>query len=391
MKKIEVDREAALERFLHLTAIPGKSCDEKAVSEAIERLLIDSGCKPEWITRDDAHTRTRQQGNSGNLLVRLPGNGNGPLTMLSAHMDTVPICVGSQPVVRGDEVHSSADTGLGADDRGGCGAILTAVAERLAKGDEHFPPALIAFLIQEEIGLEGAKNLDVEKIGAIDRAFNFDGSHPEKMVIGAIGGERISIRLKGIPAHAGVAPETGASTIVMASRAIASLESRGWLGKVENEFGVGTANVGVIRGGDATNVVTPELELKAEARSHDAEMRTRIVTEMREAFETAAAEVCNIAGECGSCEFESRVDYEAFRLPDDHPSIAAAEKVLREMGREPVRIIGNGGLDANWLFVHGIPAVTLGCGQRNIHTADERLDIEDYLGACQFATRVITE
>jgi tripeptide aminopeptidase len=47
-------------------------------------------------------------------------------------------------------------------------------------------------------------------------------------------------------------------------------------------------------------------------------------------------------------------------------------------------------LDANWLFRHGIPAVTLGCGQQNIHTIDERLSIADYLDACRLALRLIS-
>ena len=61
------------------------------------------------------------------------------------------------------------------------------------------------------------------------------------------------------------------------------------------------------------------------------------------------------------------------------------------IGREPFQEISNGGLDANWLFLHGIAAVTIGCGQRDIHTADETLDIADYLDACRIATWLITD
>ncbi|GAG09838.1 unnamed protein product, partial [marine sediment metagenome] len=81
----------------------------------------------------------------------------------------------------------------------------------------------------------------------------------------------------------------------------------------------------------------------------------------------------------------------SFRLPDDHPSIAAAENAVRQIGREPYAQVSNGGLDANWLSRHGIDAVTMGCGQRNIHTADERLVISDYIDACRIATWLITD
>lgn len=387
----EVDSEAALARFLALAPIPGKSGDEAAVASKIIEILLDAGLSQAQICFDGAETRTPLPGNCGNLIVTLAGGISGPRTLLSAHMDTVPICVGSQPFVDGDVVRSRAPTGLGADDRSGCCAILTAICERLRLGDHHFPPAVVSFLVQEEIGLQGAHHLDVDRIGQVDRAFNFDGGVVEKLTIGAIGGERMTIQLTGIPSHAGVAPEKGASAIVMAACAIHDLHARGWLGRVEQDGKFGTANVGVIQGGEATNVITPELHLRAEARSHDAGMRTRIVAEIRAAFEAAAAAVTNDEGDSGAVDFQSHVDYEAFRLPDEHPSIVAAANAIRAIGRDPYGEVSNGGVDANWLFRHGIEAVTLGCGQRNIHTANETLVIADYLDACRVATGLIAE
>lgn len=393
--KIEVDADAALARFLELTQIPGISGKEADVAAAIVSHLKQAGVADSQIHFDDAHRKTALAGNCGNLIVtlpggKLPGGKPGPRTMLSAHMDTVPICVGSNPVVDGDQVISDSDTGLGADDRAGCAAILTAVLERLAAGDQHFPPAVICFLIQEEIGLQGARTIDVGAIGQVDQAFNFDGGAIEKLTNGAIGGERITIKLTGVPAHAGAAPEQGASAIVMAARAIADLDARGWLGKIDNEHGAGTANVGVIHGGEATNVITPEVTLRAEARSHDAKMRSRIVSEMRDAFERAAAAVQTESGIAGTVQVDAHVDYDSFLLEPDHPSILVAQSALQAIGRTPFVQVANGGLDANWLYRHGIEAVTLGCGQQSIHTANETLMIPDYLDACRVATALIT-
>jgi tripeptide aminopeptidase len=56
-----------------------------------------------------------------------------------------------------------------------------------------------------------------------------------------------------------------------------------------------------------------------------------------------------------------------------------------------VRAISNGGLDANWMMVHGIPTVTLGCGQMHIHTTSECLDVSAFEHACQIALRLATE
>ncbi len=390
MAHVEVNHSEALQRFLALTAIPGKSGEELGVAQRIVGYLEAAGVRPDQIHFDGAETRALGGGNCGNLIVKLPGNGRGPVTLLSAHMDTVPICVGSQPAVAGERVHSSIETGLGADDRSGCAAVLTAAIERLRRGDENFSPAVLGFFVQEEIGLVGARHLDVTAVGKVDRAFNFDGGSVEKITIGAIGGQRMTIRVLGYPAHAGVAPQEGASATVMAAHAISELARGGWLGRIEKPQGVGTANVGVIVGGDATNVITPRVDLKAEARSHDSEMRERIVAEIRQAFESAAASVKTADGRAGRIEFESRVDYDSFRLSEDHPSVAAAESALRALGREPYQEVSNGGLDANWLYLHGIEAVTLGCGQRNIHTADEWLDLPEFRTACELATRLIS-
>jgi tripeptide aminopeptidase len=59
------------------------------------------------------------------------------------------------------------------------------------------------------------------------------------------------------------------------------------------------------------------------------------------------------------------------------------------LGKTPEVGVTNGGIDANWLVLHGIPTVTLGCGQRNVHTNKEELDIADYLAAIKIAKRVL--
>jgi tripeptide aminopeptidase len=42
------------------------------------------------------------------------------------------------------------------------------------------------------------------------------------------------------------------------------------------------------------------------------------------------------------------------------------------------------------MAVHGIPTVTLGCGQVSAHTVSERLDIAAFHQACKVALRLAT-
>jgi tripeptide aminopeptidase len=375
---------------LDLLAIPGKSGEERDIAERICSWLKEAGCPRSAFSFDDAHTKTPLKGNVGNLIVQLPGTLPGPRRLLMAHMDTVPVCVGTKPVVSGRFVKSgNPATGLGADDRAGCAVVLSTALEILEKKLPH-PPLTFFFAIQEEVGLYGARFAKAAALGRPKLAFNFDGGAVEKITVGATGGYRLDIAIEGIPSHAGVAPEKGVSAIAIASLAIASLVEDGWHGLVEKGGKRGTSNVGVIQAGAATNVVAESAALRAEARGHDPAFRERIVKAIEKAFAAAAKKVKSVDGKKGKVTFTGRLDYEAFRLADDEPCVAAAVAAVEAIGKTPRMEISNGGLDANWMAANGIPTVTLGCGQMEIHTTKEQLDLEAFEAACTVALQLAT-
>jgi tripeptide aminopeptidase len=339
---------------------------------------------------DNAHRRSPFKGQVGNLMLKLPGTLRGTRRMLSAHVDTVPICVGSRPVRKGTYVvNANKKSGLGGDDRAGAAVVLIAAMEILRRKLPH-PPLTFLWTIQEEVGLYGARCVRLSKLSKPKLAFNFDGGAPAVLKVGATGGYRMTIEIEGLASHAGNRPEEGVSAIAIASLAIADLVRGGWHGLIEKDGQRGTSNVGVIHGGEATNVVTDLVRLRAEARSHDPKFRERIVAEIDAAFQRAAAEVRNTAGKCGSVRIDGRLDYEAFRLAPDEPCVVAAVKAIEAEGKQAEQAVTNGGLDANWLTAHGIPTVTFGCGQRNIHTTAEELDIAEFQQARQIALRLAT-
>ena len=245
---------------------------------------------------DTAHQRTPTPGEVGNLILKLPGTLRAPRRLLMAHLDTVPVCLGSTPTVDGDFVRSAdPKTGLGADDRAGATAILSAALAILRHNLPH-PPLTFFWPIQEEIGLHGARHADVKLLGNPKLAFNWDGGAPEKLTVGATGGYRMQIDIAGLASHAGTAPELGVSAIGIAAIAIARLQTEGWHGQIVKGKRRGTSNVGVIQGGAATNVVTDRVQLKAEARSHDPKFRKQIVATIERAFHDAAKQVRSLYG-----------------------------------------------------------------------------------------------
>ena len=79
------------------------------------------------------------------------------------------------------------------------------------------------------------------------------------------------------------------------------------------------------------------------------------------------------------------------RSPANPTAVGRALGVAFEaLGIAPNLVFSNGGLDANWLTAHGLPTVTMGCGQNGIHTVKESLFVPDYLAACRVAVRLAT-
>ena len=382
--------QRALRFVTELMAIPGKSGEEADVADYVRRHVIEAGLAASAIEHDTAHRRTRLPGQIGNLIIKLPGTQRAPRRLLTAHLDTVPICVGSVPVRDGERMRSkNPATGLGADNRAGTAVLLVTLLELLERKLPH-PPLTFCWFVQEEIGLEGSRHVSKTQLGRPALAFNWDGSSPYKITIGATSGYRFEISIEGIASHAGVAPEKGVSAIAIAALAIADLVRGGWHGRVEQDGQRGTSNVGVISGGDATNVVTDRVLVRAEARSHDPQFRERMVQQIEGAFRAAAANLTNIDGKSGQVQIAGRLDYESFLLQPDEPCVQEACAAVESLGRQPELAISNGGLDANWTTRHGIPTVTLGTGQVNAHMTSEALDIPQFEDACRIALRIAT-
>jgi tripeptide aminopeptidase len=307
-----------------------------------------------------------------------------------AHIDTVPLCVGSQPQRQGKYVETiNPHSGLGADNRSGVGAILTAALEILDRGLPH-PPLTFLFTVQEELGLYGARFCNPRQLGYPKLAWNWDGRGPHRITLAATGGDTIDIKVHGIASHAGGAPECGVSAIAIAASAIHQLVQAGWHGDIQRGPRHGTCNLGMIKGGDATNVVTDFVHIRGECRSYHPALRATIVRNIRRAFEAASGSLRNDKGETGRVEIQSNLDYEAFQLDPTHASVTTAQAAIESIGMTPELLTTNSALDANWMNYHGIPTATLGAGQIWGHSTKECMDIEQYEHACRIALRLAT-
>jgi tripeptide aminopeptidase len=390
-----VDVDYATDMLIRLLAIDSVTGFEAAIGAAIVDELKKVGVPASAIRYDTVHQRIKLPTEVGNLIVDLPGTKPGPRLLFSTHMDTVPLCKGAKPRREGGRIVSDGTTALGGDNGTGC-AVLIALAKTLIDHKLPHPPITMLFTVREESGLHGARELDPKDLGGATMGFNVDSTHAALLTIGAVGQQNWEVTIKGKAAHAGVAPERGISSTLVASVGLTEAHRAGWFGKVVQPEGKGSSNVGIFGGkdgkpaGDATNVVTDYVHLVGEARSTDAAFAVKITEAFEAAFNKAKGEVKDADGNMAEVTFQTRTAYPPFLMSEDDPAVQRAKKAAKAMGLEPVTMVSAGGLDANWLVKHGVPTVTFGAGQAEIHTVNEYVVIPEFAQGCRLAVAIAT-
>ncbi len=392
---IPLDVAAAEEHLMRFLSVEGVTGHEANIAAAVSDALKAIGVPPSAIRFDDANTRIPLPTETGNLIVDLPGTRSGPKLLFSTHLDTVPLCAGAKPRKEGDRIVSDGTTALGGDARTGV-ALLVVLAETLIKHKLPHPPITLLFTVREESGLHGARELNPADLGGPVMCVNVDGQLASDLIIGAVGQENWEVEIEGRASHAGVAPEQGISATLVGAIGLTEARQAGWFGKVVKPDGRGTSNVGIFGGkdgkpaGDATNVVTDYAFIKGEARSSEATFATKIAKGYEDAFAKAQADVKDHNGETAKVKFSHKTSYPPFELAKDAAVVKRATKALEALGIEPNLLFSNGGLDANWLDKHGIPTVTIGAGQAEIHTIKEYVNLAEYEKGCRLGVLMAT-
>ena len=314
-------------------------------------------------------------GDTGNLIATLQGNTDIEPLLFCCHMDTVLPCANIQPVITDGVIRSDGATILGGDDKAGIAAIF----EGLRRIQERALPhglLQIVFTICEEVGMHGAKGLDYSKIKAT-RVFVFDAEGPVgQIVVQGPAKDTLTALIQGRTAHAGLNPERGINAIQVAARAIDRMR----LLRVDT---VTTANIGTIRGGSATNIVTDQVELTAEARSLVNEKLDIQSAHMKTCFELAATEFGAVA------KVDIQRSYAAFKLTESDPVVRQCMDAMASLGLTPELVATGGGSDCNIFNALGMTAVDLAVGMTDVHTKQESIKIADLEAAARLVEAII--
>jgi tripeptide aminopeptidase len=288
-------------------------------------------------------------------------------------MDNVVPCRGVQPKVTDGVVSSDGTTVLGGDDKAGISAILEALDS--TKGRRNLAPEVL-FTVQEEKGLQGAKALDSSRFRSRRALVMDSGEKPGSISIGGPAQNHIDVVVIGRAAHAGVCPENGLSAIAVASQAIAKMKQ----GRIDFET---TANVGVIRGGMATNIVPERVEVLSEARSRNEAKLEAQTQHMVDCWQEAAA----AAG--AKVEIKVERTYPSFRVAEDDSLVLMLAEAARRIGLEARTHVAGGGTDGHHLCHKGITAVALGTGTRDVHSTAETIAVADLERAAEWVEAVL--
>jgi len=363
-----INKTRLVDTFLELVKVNSPSFKEREIGELLWEMLKKAGCTVEFQEYDG----------SFNIIALKAGTKPGiPPLILSGHMDTIEPTEGITLSNENGVIRTTGKTVLGADDKSALAEILEAL---MVLGERDLPHGdlEIVFSSAEEKGLCGAKNLDFSKLRGT-HALVLDSSGPVgSLVFAAPTHITYEMKITGKAAHAGIEPEKGISAIRTAAKIISRVPD----GRIDDET---TANIGVINGGTATNVVPKETIVRGEIRSHNKETLKRIRSDIFDHARRAAKE------DRAQMEISEGEEYRSFRIEEDEPFLSFMKGVFRDCGIEPSLIKSGGGSDANVFHDKGIMAVNLSTGMQGAHSTEEFIETKDLVNGCLVVLTAVSE
>jgi tripeptide aminopeptidase len=346
------------ELFVELARIPSPPGHERAVAERVRVHLAQLG-----LTVEEDASASVTGSDVGNLYACLEPTATGRPILLCAHLDTVPPEGEIDPVIADGVIANRRRTILGADDKAAVAVMLDAVRRIVLDRIPHGGIELV-FTTREEQGLQGARAFDAGRLRA-QLGYVYDQASPiGDVILSSVWGELVQATFHGRAAHAGMYPRQGRSAIAAAAMAISEMR----LGAIDDAT---SANVGLIEGGSAANVVPASCAIVAEVRSRDHAAFAAVTEEMLAALRRGAQHHgCTV-------DIATTRLADGYRFGQEDAPVRLAAEALRRCGVKPRFIHSGGGSDANVFNERGLPCVNLANGMVDIHTSDERVAIAD--------------
>lgn len=268
-------------------------------------------------------------------------------------------------VVGHDLVTTDGTTLLGADDKAGIAAMMTAAAELMRSPKPPHAAVRLCFTCDEEIG-RGADKLDLAKLNAVC-GYTLDGGGTGEIDGETFSADQAIVTVTGVNTH----PSIGKNSMVNAVRILSTFLARlpwqgispettdkrqGFIHPYHIEGGVASCTARII----LRDFDTPKL-------TEYAQLLEQVAEPLRQEFPRATIRI------------EIRRQYRNFRdgLGKEPRAIPKAEAAMRAVGLEPKFSIIRGGTDGSLLTEKGLPTPNLSTGQHNPHSPLEWASVNE--------------
>ncbi|MBU0908790.1 MAG: M20/M25/M40 family metallo-hydrolase [Proteobacteria bacterium] len=367
--------------FTTLCEIDSPSRGESKLSCYLQDLFHDLGA--DIVFEDNSSLVTGSD--CGNFVARFSGSRNDvDPVFFNCHLDVIKPCLGVKVRKINDIFYSSGDTVLGADDKAGI-AILIEVIIAIVLANIPFVPVEFVFTTCEEIGLLGAKAFDPSLLVA-KYGYSLDSTGIDNVIVGAPASYGISAEIHGLASHAGLRPQHGINAIQLAAHAVSRLP----LGQIDSET---TANIGLIAGGTATNIIPDYVRVAGEVRSHNLSKLFSTIDLFKNTFQDVVSswrDPHNLITSRPSLVFAFPEQYPLMKLEAASLPVVRAQQAASCLSRSVRFIQAGGGSDANFFNACGLPTAILGIGMENVHSVSENIKLADMLRTAELVYSLLT-
>ncbi len=320
-------------------------------------------------------------------IERIAAEGVGEHLLIRAFPDDKPpvLLLGHTDTVHPTGAKLQNPTRIDGDRFYGCGIfdmkaniilMLEALRFFAEMGSRPSRPVTILLSCDEEVGSYTGRPLVEREASKAEVCFVIEPSASGRVKTGRKGTGMFTVKAHGIPAHAGLEPEKGASAILELSKQIERIYALNDLSKGT------TVNVCTVKGGTTTNVIPENAECSIDARFSTIEEAVRIESEIRNLNSFDKRVSLEILGGVNRPPME-RTDAVVSLY---HKAKQAAASFDYELGETQV----GGASDGNFVAALGVPVLDgLGIAGNGAHTLEEHILVSDISKRATLVTLVL--
>jgi len=265
---------------------------------------------------------------------------------------------------------------LGADNKAAVTVVMT-LLETLVRDTPPHGDIVVAFVPDEEIGLRGAKAMQLERF-PVDFAYTIDSCAVGEFVFETFNAAQATITIEGITAHPMSAKGVLVNPILVATDLIARFDPRDTPEHTEGREGYCWINNLAANAAMAT--------LSVSIRDFDGTAFARRKQQVQDAV--AATRAAHPRATI-TCRIDDTYANIASTLGEDRRSVELMRSAFADLGIVPNVIAMRGGTDGSALSARGIPTPNYFTGAHNFHSEFEFLPVPAFVRSYELTARIV--